>query len=194
MPDFIKIMVFAFVSFVVGHTANEKLSNEQIASVSLDSLRNIYRLQLVKEKELNKLPDSVISFDNKIRNPFYISKSDSNDNLIWIINVGGSPFELPNKILNDPENNLYLMGSVGNQFAFNQSNGTGIDQTTKHTSFIVKYNDKGMEEWACFIPGLDLYRYFEINFKNGQIVIAGFFNGFFIQKAIWPNQYIYWRQ
>ncbi len=193
MSDLIKIIVFGLVSFVIGHTATEKLSNEQVASIAIDTADNIYRLQLMKDKELEKLPDSIKITTESFRNPFFISKSDSNDVLQWVRNVGGSPFELPNKIYAGPDNSLYLIGTIGNQFAFNQTNGNGIDQTMSYTAFIVKFNDNGKEEWANFIAGLDVYRYFDFDYINGQPTIQGFFNGFYRQQTIWPNSNIYWR-
>ena len=186
-------MIFGFVCFVIGHTASEKLSKEQVASISIDSLQNIYRLQLIKDNELKKLPDSIKTTTDGFRNPFFISKSDSNNQLLWIMNVGGSPFELPNKLFNDPENNLYLLGTVGNQFAFNQSGGNGVDQTMSNTAFMVKYNSDGKQEWACFIFGLDLYRYYNLSFLNGQAVIEGYYEGFLMRRAIYPYNSIYWR-
>ncbi len=186
-------MVFGLVSFIIGHTATEKLANEQVASIAIDTADNIYRLQLIKDKELEKLPDSLILSSQDFRNPFFISKSDSNNVLQWIRNVGGSPFELPNKIFASPDNSLFLIGTVGRQFAFNQSNATGIDNTMSYTAFIVKYNENGKEEWANFIFGLDVYRYFNISYINGQPTIEGFFNGFYRKMTIWPNSNIYWR-
>lgn len=187
-------MVFGLVSFIIGHTATEKLSKEQVASLSVDSLNNIYRLQLLKDKELDKLPDSLKFHSDNFRNPFFITKSDSNDVLQWVRNVGGSPFELPNKLFTSPDNDLYLIGTVGNQFAFNQSGGNGIDETMNYTAFMVKFDQHGREEWAAFIGGLDVYRYYSLSFNNNQPVIEGFFNGFLRKQAVWPNANIYWRQ
>lgn len=194
MNDLIKIMVFGLVSFIIGHTATEKLSNEQVASYTIDSLKNIYRLQLYKENDLEKLDDSLIVNVDGFRNPFFISKSDSNDNLIWIRNVGGSPFELPNRIFTGPGNTFYLIGTVGNQFAFNQNNGNGFDQTMSYTAFLVKFDSNGKELWANFVPGLDVYRYYKFFHINEQPVIEGFYDGFLYRRTIWSNSNIYWRE
>lgn len=193
MSDLIKIMIFGLVSFIIGHTAHEKLRNEQVASIAIDSVNNIYRLQLIKEKELENLPDSLKLITDGFRNAFFITKSDSNDVLQWVRNVGGSPFELPNKIYTGPKDALYLIGTVGNQFAFNNTGSIGVDQTSASSAFIVKFNSKGKEEWATFIDGLDVYRYFQFDIINGQPTIQGFFNGFFMKQTIWPNSDIYWR-
>lgn len=194
MPDLIKILIFGLSSFIIGHTATEKIKNEQVASISIDSLKNIYRLRLFKEKELEQLNDSLIIENNDFNNPFFISKSDSNENLKWVRNIGGSPFELPSKIINDEENNLYLIGTVGNQFAYNRSNGNGIDQSLNYTAYIVKFNEDGKEEWSSFVYGLDVYRYFHTSFYSNTVIIEGYFNGFYTKRSILPGTNVYWRR
>lgn len=194
MPDLIRFIIFGLTAFVIGHTATEKIKNERVASECEDKQKNKYQLRLFKSKELEELPDSVIISHKDIKNPFYISKSDSNDNFVWVRNIGGSPYELPNQLFKGPEDDIYLIGSIGAQFAFNQNYGTGIDQSFTKTAFIVQFDTSGKENWASFIYGLDVYRYYRLEYHNGQVIIEGYFDGFFSKRNVIPNADIYWRR
>ncbi len=176
MSDTIRILLFGLVSFIVGHTFSNKISEQSVHSSALFSDSTIVSLMVLREKELRKFPDSIIIRDIGASSPYYFGKSGKEGGMQWIRTIGGSPFELPDRIMTDEFDNIYMVGIINN------------------LAFMVKFNQEGEQLWATWLPGLDIYRYYEMWVeKGGRPVIEGFFNGQFYKTAIWNNKDIYWR-
>ncbi len=175
MPDTIRILIFGLVSFIVGHTFSNKLSQETVTSSVVLSDSTLVSLMVLRERELSKFPDSVITRDRRSSGPYYLGKSKKEGGVEWIKTIGGSPFELPDRIIRDEKDNIFMVGIVN------------------HTPFVVKFNSEAEQIWAAWVPGLDIYRYYEIWVEGGRPVIEGFFNGRLYRTAVWDGKHIYWR-
>ncbi len=175
MPDVVRILIFGLISFVVGHTFSNRIKDESVTDSVFLSDSSIVSLMILREKELTRFPDSLITRDTRSSGPYYLGKSRKEGGIEWIKTIGGSPFELPDRIIRDQFDNLYMTGVVNSQ------------------AFVVKFNQEGEQVWAAYIPGLDIYRYYEVWIEGGRPVVEGFFNGRFYKTAVWNNKYIYWR-
>ena len=175
MPDAIRLLIFGLVSFIIGHTFSNKLKDDAVTSSAFFSDSTLVSLMVLREKELSNFPDSIVFRDTRSSAPYYLGKSKKEGGIAWIRTIGGSPFELPDRIITDEFDNIYLIGVVRKQ------------------AYIVKFNNEGKQIWASFIPGLDIYRYYDFWVEGGRPVVEGFFNGSFYRTAIWNNKYIYWR-
>ena len=175
MPDAVRFLIFGLVSFIVGHTFSNKLKDESVTSSIFLSDSSIVSLMVLRERDLSKFPDSIVTRDLRSSGPYYLGKGKKEEGVEWIKTIGGSPFELPDKIFADNENNIYLVGVLNAQ------------------SFMVKFSPEGEQQWATFLPGLDIYRYYEVWFEGGRPVIEGFFGGRLYRTAVWHNKNIYWR-
>jgi hypothetical protein len=175
MPDAIRLLIFGLVSFIIGHTFSNKLKDESVASSAFFSDSTIVSLMVIRDRDLDKFPDSVVFRDTRSSAPYYLGKSKKGGGIDWIKSIGGSPFELPDRIIIDGYDNIYLIGVVRNQ------------------AYLVKFSKEGEQIWASFIPGLDIYRYYDVWIEGGRPVVEGYFNGQYYKTAVWNNKYIYWR-
>ena len=78
---------------------------------------------------------------------FFISKYDSNQNLIWTQTARGKGFDQGNSIVTDKYDNVYLLGLFDSTFII-LSTDTLINNTGAHNFFLIKYGPSGNLIWA----------------------------------------------
>jgi hypothetical protein len=87
----------------------------------------------------------------------FIQKLDVNGNLIWAKRIGGSSFDVPESIVTDIANNIYVTGDFSGTVDFDP--GSGIVNKTANGGrdiFVLKLNSNGNFLWVNQIGGLGL--------------------------------------
>jgi hypothetical protein len=111
-------------------------------------------------------------------NDIYLARYDSNGNLNWAIQVGGSDNDYGKKIATDATGNPYLYGTfrgTSNFKSFNSPNTFYLVASNYNDPFIAKYSPSGILQWAiAAVGGYDEEAY-GLVVKNNTVFTIGNF-------------------
>ena len=107
----------------------------------------------------------------------FITKYNTNGNVIWAKNAGGIYSENATSIAIDATNNLYIVGTFGKKIAFGTIILTNADTLTNYQDlFLAKYNSSGNVLWAKRAGGTNNDYPYSVAMKAlGGVYIAGNF-------------------
>jgi len=109
----------------------------------------------------------------------FFAKYNSNGDLLWAKNIGGSSFDYGEAIILDNSGNIYLTGFFQNTVDFDPGAGTfNLTSRGGEDIFFAKYDSNGDLVWAKNVGGTDSDRAFSIALDgSGNIYITGRFQG-----------------
>ncbi|MCB0855701.1 MAG: hypothetical protein KDD63_25940, partial [Bacteroidetes bacterium] len=106
----------------------------------------------------------------------FLAKYDPLGNYLWAISMGSSEFDEGKSIALDNNGNIYLAGRFRQTVDFDPSaNTNSLTSNGDSDGFVAKYNSAGDFEWVFQLGGTGAEEPFDINFRNGQLVISGQF-------------------
>ncbi len=111
----------------------------------------------------------------------FITKTDTNGNLIWGKSLGGSDYDYPTSIVSDIDGNIYITGSFIGTVDFDP--GLDVFNLTSTNNyydiFILKLDASGNFLWVKSLGGNDFEEIVALSIDNlGNLVGVGFFYGF----------------
>lgn len=108
-------------------------------------------------------------------NDIFLSKYNSDGDLLWVVNAGSSDDEAASSVAVDASGNPYITGSFRSTATFGSSSvvSAGSDDI-----FIAKYNSSGTIQWVNRIGGTgqDVGNSLTID-ASGNVILGGYFNG-----------------
>ncbi|MFT6128021.1 MAG: hypothetical protein ACJAVA_002518 [Flavobacteriaceae bacterium] len=110
----------------------------------------------------------------------FIQKLDVNGNLIWVKRIGGSYFDVPESIVIDNANNIYITGNFSRTVDFDPGAGTLNKISNGGTDiFVLKLDSNGNFLWVNQIGGSTLDNGYSIAFDEDQLSLytTGKFKG-----------------
>jgi hypothetical protein len=116
----------------------------------------------------------------------YLIKYNSSGVAEWAINMIGRG----NTVAIDPSGNVYISGSYESGSNINVPSTDGnpligkLVQTTRGATFLIKYNNAGVAQWATRVDGVDFYNGDDIGRNlaidsSGSLYLTGSYNGYF---------------
>ncbi len=93
----------------------------------------------------------------------------------WMEQLGGPGWDIPNGIVTDSKNNVYIAGGFTNQL---QGNKKTITSEGNRDIYVARYNDKGKLEWLWQAGGVYLDKIMAIkNAPDNDLYISGVIRG-----------------
>lgn len=159
----------------------KNFQNNDYAAINktfIDSNNNIYTIGTFNTSNFTIENTSIANSSQTPTNPnlqytdTYITKHDSNGNLIFVKHFSGSTFESLTSITYDGTNNFYVTG----YFEGNIVLGQNTHQTTNNESksFIAKFDLNGNVVWSKMI---NYHGNSILEYKNGFLYLAGLHSG-----------------
>jgi hypothetical protein len=106
----------------------------------------------------------------------FLAKYNHLGNYQWAISMGSAEFDEGKAIALDDLGNVYLTGRFRQTVDFDPSvNTTNLTSNGDADGFVAKYNNNGDLQWVFQLGGAGAEEPFDINIKNGQIVVGGQF-------------------
>lgn len=109
----------------------------------------------------------------------FIAKYTSAGNYVWAKSIGGPGFDISRSVALDEKGNLYMTGEF--QGAVDFDPGSGVYNLTSHGGasdfFVLKLDNNGNFIWAKNTGNSQNEIGGHIDYKNGQVVVTGFFQG-----------------
>ncbi|HEV7230229.1 MAG TPA: SBBP repeat-containing protein [Bacteroidia bacterium] len=120
----------------------------------------------------------------------FIAKYDSSGNFLWAKRAGGTADDYGNALCVDDSFNVYVVGAVGGNAAFDSDSLTGLGG---YDGYLAKYDSTGKCLWVRHIGGAGSDGLAPVAIdKNGDVIIGGTFTGtalFDTIKATGKGQY-----
>ena len=120
---------------------------------------------------------SIQFFYSQGQEDVFVTKLDSNGQLLWTHQMGGVQGDFGYAIACDQHKNIYVAGSFSNRCDFNiGSTQTMIMSNGSYDAFVLKLSANGQLLWAKTFGGTSSEEAFAIAVKaNGNVVVGGYF-------------------
>lgn len=140
-----------------------------IADIQTDPLGNSYVLGYFQDTLIFNT-DSLVSAG---QSDMFMAKYDTNGNLLWKTQAGGTKTDLPWALALDSENNLYLSGNFSGTTLFGS---TLLEAADTYDNFIAKYDSNGSPIWAKQLHSTAFIGNQIVASANGNVYVGGNFD------------------
>lgn len=124
-------------------------------AVTVDNLNNVYFTGKYGSPIIYFGSDSLINTNYPFpSDDIFFAKYDSNGNLNWIKNIGGSNNDAAMSIATDMNRNIYLAGTFKSASLYFESDSL-TNFNNKSDYFLIKYNEMGNIDWSLSGGGSD---------------------------------------
>ena len=177
--------IFALLLFIPFTANTQELENylhlggtgsERSNHILLDPLGNYYITGFFQNTVDFDPSGTTHNLSSNGNGDIFLAKYDPLGNYLWAISMGSSEFDEGKSIALDDLGNIYLTGRFRQTADFDPSpNTNSLTSNGDADGFVAKYNSNGDYQWAFQMGGLGAEEPFDINFRNGQLVIGGQF-------------------
>ncbi|MCA1761102.1 MAG: hypothetical protein LC658_15145, partial [Bacteroidales bacterium] len=166
--------------WAMGITCSEEFSP---SSVKTDSDGNIFMAGEFSGRADFNLGQESMSLESFGYDDIFISKFNSNGQLVWAKNVGGKYNDVCNYMTLDKNSNIYITGRFSSTVDFDPGEGNyELESNSGADIYIAKYDSSGVFLWAVRIGGEgwddgDDEGTSIITDNDGNVLVTGWFQG-----------------
>ncbi|WP_300566468.1 SBBP repeat-containing protein [Flavobacterium sp.] len=148
-------------------------------SLALDSNGDVYLTGRFMGRIYFTSSISTDTYYTQSASDIFLAKYDADGNYLWSKQIGGSGgSEIPNSMILDNSNNVYITGSFTGNSDFDPSaSNANITSKGATDAFLAKYDANGNYIWATGMGGINSDSSISMNIDNSSIYIAGNFMG-----------------
>lgn len=182
------ILLFALISFfcLSGKISNAQtpdwiwavsaggITNDAARSIALDDSGNVYMAGYFNSPSITF---GLTTLTNAGNYDIFLTKYDSNSNIIWAKSAGGTNSDMAYSVAVDDSGNAYVSGHFKSQTIIFGSDTLTNTGSGYYDIFIAKYDANGNVQWAKNIGGtVDDEAYSVALDTSGNVYIAGGFS------------------
>lgn len=183
---FFKSVIFILTGTFFGYSQDfewaipfQGLYNSESTDITVDNSGNVYTTGWFEVNADFDPSASTYNLNSSASRTAYISKHDTNGNIIWAVKIGDSGYNQGNSIFIDSNSNIYITGYYQDTADFNPSATEVFNMTSNgvYDVFVLKLDNNGNFIWAKSFGGTSVDMGLDIAVRANGVYVSGRYQG-----------------
>lgn len=183
---FLRSVIFILTGTFLGYSQNfewaipfQGLYNSESTDITVDNSGNVYTTGWFEVNADFDPSASTYNLNSSASRTAYISKHDTNGNIIWTVKIGDSGYNQGNSVFIDSNSNIYITGYYQDTADFNPSATEVFNMTSTgvYDVFVLKLDNNGNFIWAKSFGGTSVDMGLDIVAGSNEVYVSGRYQG-----------------
>ncbi|MDK2772522.1 MAG: T9SS type A sorting domain-containing protein [Flavobacterium sp.] len=183
---FLRSVIFILTGTFLGYSQNfewaipfQGLYNSESTDITVDNSGNVYTTGWFEVNADFDPSASTYNLNSSASRTAYISKHDTNGNIIWAVKIGDSGYNQGNSVFIDSNSNIYITGYYQDTADFNPSATEVFNMTSTgvYDVFVLKLDNNGNFIWAKSFGGTSVDMGLDIVAGSNEVYVSGRYQG-----------------